>query len=190
MRRLKADLSYVDQYGTYGIGDDQLYYPFGVAVENVITVPVPSRHRGNTSSGCVLFNGGQYVGDYNNGKIYELDMNTYTDDGSAIKRIRRTQIVNKECVNIIHDRIEVDFEHGVGLSGGSDPQATLKWSDDEGGTWSDGVSVSIGAYQQYGARATWRRLGMSRHRIYELTIEEPVKVVITGAYADLRACRF
>lgn len=154
-----------------------------------------SRHRGNTSSGSVLFNGKQYVGDYANGKIYQLDMDTYTDDGLAITRTRRTQIINKERVNVIHNKVEVDFEHGVGLdvasdADGYDPQATLKWSDDEGNTWSTGLSVGIGAYQKYGTRAIWRRLGKSRNRIYELTIEEPVKVVITGSYADLKACRF
>jgi alpha-tubulin suppressor-like RCC1 family protein len=161
----------------------------------IVTPLIPSRHRGNTSSGSVLFNGNQYVGDYNNGKIYKLDMDTYTDDGNAITRTRRTQIINQERNNVIHNKVEVDFEHGVGLDvaegeDGENPQATLKWSDDEGNTWSNGISVDIGAYQQYGARAIWRRLGMSRNRIYELTIEEPVKVVITGSYADLKACRF
>jgi len=163
--------------------------------ETVVPVLVQSRHRGNTSSGSVLFNGKQYVGDYANGKIYQLDMNTYTDDGNAITRIRRTQIINKERVNVIHNKIEVDFEHGVGLDvasdvDGYDPQATLKWSDDGGNTWSAGVSVSMGKYGEYETRAIWRRLGKSRNRIYELTIEEPVKVVITGSYADLKACRF
>jgi hypothetical protein len=148
-----------------------------------------SRHRANTSTGCTLFNGKQYVGDYANGKIYELDMNTYNDDGAVITRVRRTQIINQDRNNVIHDKVEIDLEHGVGLSGGSNPQAMLKWSDDEGHTWSAGVSVGIGAYQQYGTRAIWRRLGKSRNRIYELTIAEPVKVVITGAYANLRACK-
>jgi len=155
----------------------------------------PSRHKGNTSSGSVLFNGKQYVGDYANGKIYQLDMDTYTDDGLAIKRTRRTQIINKERVNVIHDKVEVDFEHGVGLNvasgvAGYDPQAKLKWSDDEGNTWSSGISISMGKYGEHETRAIWRRLGMSRNRIYELTIEEPVKTVITGSYADLKECRF
>lgn len=181
-------------YGFTQIAVDYIFYKIVTGQNHTMAlVWSPSRHKGNTSSGCVLFNGSQYVGDYANGKIYKLDMDTYTDDGTAIRRIRRTQIINKERNNVIHNKVEVDFEHGVGLSGsgdGSDPQATLKWSDDEGNTWSDGMSVDIGAYQQYGTRAIWRRLGKSRNRIYELTIEEPVKVVITGSYADLKACRF
>ena len=138
----------------------------------------------------VLFAGKTLIGDKSNGKIYYLDMNTYTDNGQPIARIRRTQIINKEKVSVLHNRIEVEFEPGVGLEVGGDPQATLKWSDDGGNTWSSGRSVDIGEYQQYGVRAIWRRLGKSRNRIYELTIEEPVKIILIGAYANIKACAF
>lgn len=142
-----------------------------------------------------LFNGNTLIGDQSNGKIYKLDMNTYTEDGNQINRVRRAQIINKERVNVIHNRIEVEFESGVGLDVeegeiGENPQATLKWSDDGGNTWSDGLAVSMGQYQDREVRAIWRRLGKSRNRIYQLEITDPVKVVIIGAYADLKPCKF
>ncbi len=137
-----------------------------------------------------LFNGKALIGHKTNGKIYALDMDTYTEEGESIRRIRRTQIINRERMNVIHNRIEIEFEHGVGLEGGSAPLAELRWSDDEGNTWSDVRSVSIGEYQQWGTRAIWRRLGKSRNRIYELAIEAPVKIVLIGSYSDLKACRF
>ena len=140
--------------------------------------------------GGVLFAGKTMIGDRSNGKIYYLDMNTYTDNGQPITRVRRTQIINKERVNVIHNRVEIEFEPGVGLEGGGGPQAILKWSDDGGHTWSSGRSVNIGGYQQYGTRAIWRRLGKSRNRIYELTIEEPVKIILIGTYANIKACAF
>jgi hypothetical protein len=98
-------------------------------------------------------------------------------------------------VNVLHRRAEIEFEPGVGLNveagvGGYDPQATLKWSDDGGNTWSAGRAVSIGGYQSYDTRAIWRQLGKSRNRVYELTVAEPVKVVLIGAYFNLEACRF
>ena len=103
--------------------------------------------------GPVLFNDKMLVGDRVNGKIYALNPDTYTDNGSAITRIRRAQIINKERVNVIHHKIEINFQTGVGLASatcseveaaGDDPQATLKWSDDGGNTWSDGISIAIG----------------------------------------------
>jgi hypothetical protein len=95
----------------------------------------------------------------------------------------------------MHNRLEVEFEAGVGLDvaegePGYDPQATLRWSDDGGKTWSAEKSTSIGEYQDYGARALWRSLGKSRNRIYELTITEPVKIVLIGAYGNLKPCKF
>jgi len=153
--------------------------------EDVVGYELSPRERSNYA----------LVGDSATGEIYALDMNTYTDANFPIKRTRRTQIINKNHVNVIHNRVEVEFEAGVGLNktsteDGYDPQATLKWSDDGGNTWSDGKTVSIGQFQQYGTRAVWRRLGKSRNRIYELTMEEPVKTVLVGTYAQIKACKF
>lgn len=152
--------------------------------------------RGLTGiNGGVLFNNKTLVGDKSNGKIYVLNMDTYTDAGNEITRVRRTQIVNKERVNVIHNKVEIEFEPGVGLDvaegvSGEDPQASLRWSDDDGNTWSTAVSTDIGEYQRYGTRAIWRRLGKSRNRIYELTVTSPVKFILIGTYGDLKACKF
>ena len=154
------------------------------------------QHRGVAGiDGGTLFNGQTIIGDRTNGTLYALDMNTYTDAGTLIKRVRRTQIINKQRVNVIHSKVEVEFEPGVGLdvaesADGYDPQANLKWSDDGGNTFSDGRDASIGEYEDYGTRAIWRALGKSRNRIYELTITEPVKVVLIGAYSNLKPCKF
>ena len=65
-----------------------------------------------------------------------------------------------------------------------DPQAMLRWSDDDGNTWSNEHWVSMGKIGEYKKRAVWRRLGNSRARIYELVITDPVKRVLTGAQLD------
>jgi len=202
----------LNTYGQLGLGDDTNRDELTqVVVEDIVwdTIFCGSHHSisfgfffnsGNHRSisgidSGVLFAGKTMIGDRSNGKIYYLDMDTYTDNGLPITRTRRTQIVNKEKVNVIHNRVEVEFEPGVGLDvaegeDGQDPQAILKWSDDGGSTWSSGRSVDIGEYQQYGTRAIWRRLGKSRNRVYELTIEEPVKIILIGAYANIKACAF
>ena len=159
------------------------------------TITPPGQHRGVAGiDGGVLFNGNTIIGDRTNGKIYALDMNVYTDNGGEIKRVRRTQIVDDGMLFVLHQWIEIEFEAGVGLDvaagvDGYDPQAELKWSDDGGETWSAGRSVSIGRYQQFVTRAVWRQLGKSRNRIYELTITDPVKVVLIGADTLEKACR-
>lgn len=140
------------------------------------------------------FNGSILAGDRATGQVFTLDLDVYTDDGTDITRVRRTQIINKKRLQVLHHQIEIEFEPGPGLdviasADGYNPQAVLKWSDDGGNSWSAGRSVDIGMYQSYDDRAIWRQLGKSRNRIYELTITEPVKIVLVGADARLTACK-
>lgn len=141
------------------------------------------RHRGNCYA---LFDRKHLVGDYENGKIYEMSMSTYTDDSEAIRRIRAAQIIHNDRKLIFFNAFEIDFESGVGLytGQGNDPQAMLDWSDDGGHTWSNEHWVDIGAIGEYRARAVWRRLGRSRNRVFRVSISDPVKTVIIAAHLD------
>lgn len=143
------------------------------------------RHRSNCYA---KFGTKHLVGDYSNGKIYELDTDVYWDVDQVIKRQRRAMAVSdiKDKNNIFHHSLEIDFEVGVGLytGQGSDPQAMLKWSDDGGNTWSNGLWTTIGKIGEYDTAVEWRKLGASRKRIYDLTITDPIKVVIIRAYLN------
>jgi hypothetical protein len=140
------------------------------------------RHRSNC---YVFFNGKPTVGDYEDGRLYEFDLDTYTDDGDYIKALRScAHITDKKDLNrVVHHRLQVDIEAGVGLvtGQGSDPQMVLDWSNDGGHTWSNEHTVSMGAIGKYNARAIWRRLGSARDRVYRVSITDPVKRVIIGA---------
>jgi hypothetical protein len=135
----------------------------------------------------VYFDNKRLIGDHSNGKIYELDLDTYTDDGEEIKAKRTTQVIHKDRKNLFFHKLEIDFESGVGIATGqgNDPQAMLKWSDDGGHTWSNEHWRSMGKIGEYTKRAIWRRLGKSRERIFDLTISDPVKRVILAADADI-----
>jgi hypothetical protein len=140
------------------------------------------RHRGAIG---FFFNDKYMVGDHTNGKIYELDMATYTDDGEYIKRTRRAPYINKDRKRVAHFEIDLEFESGVGLGGTSDPQVGLTWSDDGGNNWATVQYRDLGELAAYKARQRWLRLGMARNRIYELTMYEPVKFVLIGSSANI-----
>lgn len=144
------------------------------------------RHRGNC---CAYFNGQWIVGDYFNGKLWTIDEDAYLDGTDPIKRIRRTQYIHKDRLNVVFHAVEVEFEAGKGLASGqgSDPQAVLKWSDDGGHTFSNEQWRGMGAMGNYRTRAIWRRLGKSRERTFELIVTDPIKVVVIAAYAELEA---
>ena len=139
-----------------------------------------NRHRSNCAA---FFNGYNLVGDYQNGKIYQLDNEVYTDDGATIKRVRRAVHLVTDLQRQYFEELQIQFQPGVGLNTGqgSDPQAMLRWSNDGGSTWSSEHWTSIGKIGKYANRAIWRRLGQSRDRIFEVAVSDPVNAVIISA---------
>ena len=142
------------------------------------------RHRAQVFA---AWNGKNYVGDYQNANLYELDEETYTDNGNIIKRIRTGGHVHSDRKRMFFEEFEIDLERGVGLvtGQGNNPNAVLQWSDDGGFTWSNEYNGIIGKMGNYLARCHWHRLGMSRDRVFRLTISDPVKSVLIGARADI-----
>ena len=76
------------------------------------------RHRGNC---CATFQGLVIVGDYENGKLYELDKTNYTDDGQNIRRLRRAPHLVTEFQRQYFDELQIQFQPGVGTTGLSGP---------------------------------------------------------------------
>lgn len=63
------------------------------------------------------------------------------------------------------------------------PQIMLRYSDDQGQTWSKERTRSLGAVGAYSAPVLWRQLGQMKPpgRIWEISVSDPVKVAIYGA---------
>ena len=139
-----------------------------------------NRHRSNCGA---FFNNVYLVGDYQNGKIYQLDNAVYTDNGDTIRRLRRAPHIVTDLQRQYFAELQIQFQPGVGLEvgQGQDPQAMLRWSNDGGSTYSNEHWVSIGMVGKYRNRAIWRRLGTARDRIFEVVITDPVKAVIVSA---------
>jgi len=135
----------------------------------------------------VYFNGKNYVGAYNSSEVFELDLSTYTDNGIPILRERAGVHIQLNRQRVRYDKVEFEFEAGVGLIGGqgSAPKIILDWSDDGGHVWSNARYISIGGIGQYGTRALAHHLGSARDRIFRVRTSDPVKFVLINAYADV-----
>jgi hypothetical protein len=143
------------------------------------------RHRADCHA---LAYGLNVVGDYENGKIYELDPDTNSDAGTSIVRIRTAPHFSSGLKLVRHNSFQLDMEVGVGLDGttqGTDPQVMLQWSDDGGHTWSNERWADIGKIGKRRTRVIWRRLGSSRDRVYRVMVSDPIKVVLIGAELDV-----
>lgn len=145
-----------------------------------------ARHRADTYA---YYIGQNMVGDYLTGRIYKLKDDVYSDNGDIITRqLRGKHVFNDEGHGIIIDELQFFMQSGVGLATGqgSNPQAMLRISKDGGQTYGNQMFRSIGKIGQYLAKVVWRGLGMGTDWIMELTITDPVKVVITDTYLKYR----
>lgn len=145
------------------------------------------RARGVTSVG-----GQVYVGDYATGDLYTLDLDTYTDNGSILKRERTAPYLGADNQWAFLDQFELGIQPGVGLSSGqgSAPVVDLEISRDGAHTWVSAGSATLGAIGEYAARAIWRRLGRVRQDrlVIRVTMTDPVKCVFgPGAWLKFSA---
>ena len=72
------------------------------------------RHRSNCAA---VFNNVVIVGDYQNGNLYELDPDNYTDNGDEIRRLRRAPHILTDLQRQYFDELQIQFQPGVGISG-------------------------------------------------------------------------
>lgn len=140
----------------------------------------PNRERYN----CHVFAFGKHLmGDYSNGKVYELDSSIGTFDGVRVPRERTSPDITDEERRTRVMSFQLDMEEGTG-----DPNSTtdtsiwLSYSKDGGHTFSNEIERSIGDAGEYRQRIIWRRLGWSRHWIFKVRTWSPNKVIIKGAY--------
>lgn len=124
------------------------------------------------------------VGSRKDGKIYQMDLDFFDDDGAEIARERVYTHIVDEMKRNRYNSLEVGLETGVGLQSGqgSDPTVSLQLSKDGARTWSDPMTASFGAIGQYRTKVKFRRLGVAEQMTFKIRITDPVKVAITGSY--------
>lgn len=136
---------------------------------------------------CSVFVHGEHlVGDFENGNVYALSLDAFTDDGDPILNLRATTATESLQQRMFYSSLQVDMETGVGTADGesSCPLLMLRYSDDGGHTWSGTKTATMGKAGQYGARAKFNRLGSGRNRVWEISSTENVKFAVLGAVAD------
>lgn len=143
-----------------------------------------SYHRVRANAFCDLGDA-RLVGDFNNGKVYQMSRQYYSDDGAVLRCQRRAPHIwsKPNRKRVFHGSFQVEFTPGVGLNSGqgSNPKAMLRWYDyNKNKNWSNEHWRDIGMTGEVTNRAIWRRLGSSRDRIYELNYSDPTARDIIG----------
>ncbi len=118
-----------------------------------------------------LLNNVHIIGDYRNGNIYKLDLDTYTDNGEPKHYIRQTPIVAENLNNMFHKLLQIDGQMGVGLVNQSTGGTNIDFNDLYEGT--DNTEIVNHAPNIGGT--------------YTMVTGDAATVIIEGGYMTTRA---
>jgi len=138
--------------------------------------------------------GKHLIADYQNGNIYELSDEVYTENGNEIIRIRDSAplhggLFKQPGKEFELTRFELIMEKGVGaLEGqGEDPVVMLSLSND-GKTFSNEMWATVGKLGEFNWKVEWFNLGRFESLILRIRVSDPVYWSIHGASADIEVC--
>lgn len=171
------------------VGDETLVYDAATQLWHRRAYLVPAtglliQHRAICYA---RFAGKHLVGDYENGRIYNYDIGTYTDNGDQIQATFTYRHSEYRGLMIDYELVNVEVEPGVGTQTGQgiDPQIEVRYSEDGGKEWVPWRQADIGAVGKYKTRATMARLGRSDDWVLQCRITDPVKRTIANANLEV-----
>lgn len=148
-----------------------------------------TRHRANSHA---FFENKNLVGDFENGNIYEFDLDTYTDNGNEILRLKDFPHITNSGYRQFFRQFVLDCQVAVGNGGLQDPgevdpEIWLSWSDDGGRSWTSTVVQKLGKIGEFWQRVQWNRLGMGRDRIFRVSTTANAKIAMQGAFLEAQS---
>lgn len=127
--------------------------------------------------------GRHYVGDYENGNVYELDEDVFTEAGDDLVAEIVFPPIHNESKRFRLHRITLDMEVGE-VTDHSDPQIRLDLSDD-GVEWTTHGYRSLGTTGERNQRVSWNRLGQHRTLHLRFIISDPCKRAMYAAFGEV-----
>jgi hypothetical protein len=157
------------------------------------------RHRANCF--CAVYGDNLLVGDWQDGSLYLLSNDVYTDAQAAttgpIKRQRAWPHLVNNGGRVFYREFVADMETGTAPKQGPVPDnllVSLDWSDDRGHSYGSpvtqgigGTSPTLGAGGDYQTSLQWQRLGMTRDRVFRVSWTVNAPTVLQGAWVTAEA---
>lgn len=146
---------------------------------------------GNIATGYVFAFNHHYV-EANDGNIYQLDFDTYTENGNPIIKLRDSSpihggLLGADGKRVTMNRLQLIMETGVGTPSGQtfDPEVVLQFSDDGGKTFGTERRGKIGKLGINHWRVEWHCLGSFFSRIIRIKMSDSVFLSIHRCNADI-----
>lgn len=132
------------------------------------------------------------IADKTTGEIWELDLDTFTHDGTEVIRERVTQPISAVDLGapgqrLLMDKAEFIIETGVGLATGqgSNPTIMVSISTDGGKSFSNEDTIEIGRTGEY-TRVRWDHSVSFLEAVIRIRISDPVFFTIHAGSIDVR----
>lgn len=134
-----------------------------------------------------------FVADKDNGNLYELDIDTFTNNGEVLHRRRVTSTIDGKIFDSPGAELQVSsikfiMETGVGLitGQGEDPLIMFEVSFDGGRTWTERGWGRIGRLGEYTLQVTMDLLDVFYEMMIRLSTSDPVPYEIYLASGEFR----
>lgn len=150
---------------------------------------------------------GKQVGiDWENGTLYSLDLENFTDTVQNVvgpiswirtfphlmsgidPKTGQAVLANGKMVR--HNRFQLDIQVGLIPNTFDDegqpiqPKVKLRWSDDRGVTWGEDILQTTGTYGEFSTRPNWRGVGQAMDRVYEVEFSGAGPQALNGAWVE------
>lgn len=141
------------------------------------------------AEGAFELAGKTIVGDYSEGKLYQMSEDVRDEAGTKNVMLLRSGIVNVFPKLLIIDKLCIDVETGVGLNStdthSANPKIGLRVSRDGGATWGNQRFATLGTIGQRQTTVTFNSLGQASRggMVFELEMSSPVIRTFLGAKA-------
>jgi len=138
----------------------------------------------------MFFNNACLVGDFEFGKLLELSVNVFTDEGNPIIRIRTfPHLEDDNYSRVTYNSFDADMEVGTITDLEANPQIYLSWSDNKGKTYGNPVPQSLGKTGEYLTTISWNRLGQARDRVFKLQWSTDNDTALNGGFIERTVAR-
>lgn len=136
--------------------------------------------------GMVYWNNQYIAGDFQTGKLWIVDWETFTEGDERFVSERTTGVLSSNQNRLIVSRLELIMAVGQLADDETDQYVRMQYSDDGGYNYGNWNQEDMGQTGQYGKRMVFTRQGSTRNRTYRITCSSPRRRDLIGGAVVLQ----
>jgi hypothetical protein len=126
---------------------------------------------------CAILHFGRQLIGGDDGVVYEIDGNAFSDGATTVQRVLQTPpVANGQQTTV--DEVSIDIKTGF-TDIARDQQVALQISED-GVTWSPEIFRNAGQIGDYRRRISWHGLGQAWEHHFRFRVTDPIDISIYG----------